>query len=643
MVELASFSFERSLNELEAFQVGPYGLKRGREWSYIAKGAITGIMISCDDTAVVSYVFKGVDENGNVEYSDTFGYHYEDVTKIMLEWPQEYFTSLSGTYYEGFSNYYFSSLCFTTNRKKYGPFGYVTGTPFDFPTNGRVIVGFYGSVLSGEYHWTYGTLGVYVKHSTHLFGPSSQVIRSDFNKQECIKVGPWGWSRSITEKEWSYMLKGGAITEMKIGYNRDSIKWIAFKSLDENADQEVIPLNWPKEYLVSISGTLRASIGDIESLCFYTNRTIYGPFGTMEGTPFSFNMKGGIIVGFYGRVGDYFDALGAYIKPFSEFFGSLGQGQIENTRVEARTYGGRGGKEWVYKPNNGAITQIKITHSRSIDSLYFKSVDENKNSGYSDEFDDEGGDTFLVGPYGVKRGREWSYIAKGAITGIMISCDENVVVSYVFKGVDENGNVEYSDTFGYHYEDVSKIMINWPEEYFTSLNGTYYQGQLNYYFSSLCFTTNRKKYGPFGQPRGTPFDFPMNGRVIAGFYGSVLSDEYHWTYGTLGVYVKHSTHLFSPSSQVQLVEPKTEVIRSDFNKQECIKVGPWGWSRSITEEEWSYMLKGGAITEMKIGYNRDSIKSIDSLCFKSVDENEKSENSDGFDDESEVTSLIKID
>ncbi|KAL5757424.1 hypothetical protein ACOSP7_020035 [Xanthoceras sorbifolium] len=420
MVELASFSFERSLNELEAFQVGPYGLKRGREWSYIAKGAITGIMISCDDTAVVSYVFKGVDENGNVEYSDTFGYHYEDVTKIMLEWPQEYFTSLSGTYYEGFSNYYFSSLCFTTNRKKYGPFGYVTGTPFDFPTNGRVIVGFYGSVLSGEYHWTYGTLGVYVKHSTHLFGPSSQVqliepktevIRSDFNKQECIKVGPWGWSRSITEKEWSYMLKGGAITEMKIGYNRDSIKWIAFKSLDENADQEVkssqksitldekhevIPLNWPKEYLVSISGTLRASIGDIESLCFYTNRTIYGPFGTMEGTPFSFNMKGGIIVGFYGRVGDYFDALGAYIKPFSEFFGSLGQGQIENTRVEARTYGGRGGKEWVYKPNNGAITEIKITHSRSIDSLYFKSVDENKNSGYSDEFDDEGGDTFLI-------------------------------------------------------------------------------------------------------------------------------------------------------------------------------------------------------------------------------------------------------
>ncbi|KAL5755630.1 hypothetical protein ACOSQ2_020376 [Xanthoceras sorbifolium] len=373
MVEIASFSFERSLNELEAFQVGPYGVKRGREWSYIAKGAITGIMISCDENVVVSYVFKGVDENGNVEYSDTFGYHYEDVSKIMINWPEEYFTSLNGTYYQGQLNYYFSSLCFTTNRKKYGPFGQPRGTPFDFPMNGRVIAGFYGSVLSDEYHWTYGTLGVYVKHSTHLFSPSSQVQLVEPKTE----VGPWGWSRSITEEEWSYMLKGGAITEMKIGYNRDSIKWISFKSLDENADQEVKysqKSNTSDEkhevcvsvcvcvskYLVSISGTLCASIGDIKSLCFYTNRTIYGPFGTMKGTPFSFKIKGGIIVGFHGHIGDYFDALGAYIKPFSEFF------------------------------------EIKITHSRSIDSLCFKSVAENEKSENSDGFDDESEVTSLV-------------------------------------------------------------------------------------------------------------------------------------------------------------------------------------------------------------------------------------------------------
>ncbi|KAH7565540.1 hypothetical protein JRO89_XS09G0225000 [Xanthoceras sorbifolium] len=282
MVVHASYSYEHSLNGLEAFQVGPYGEKNGREWSYIAEGAIS------------------------------------DVSK-------------------------------------------------------GVIVGFYGSVMGEEHHWTYGTLGVYVKHSTDLFGSSSQIIRSDFKKQECIKVGPWGWSRSVAEEEWSYMLKGGAFTEIKIGYNRDSIKWISFKSLEENA-QEVkyskksdtsgekikvcvcVCVCVPEEYLISLSGSLRDIVKDIESLCFYTNRTIYGPFGTMKGTPFSFNMKGGTIVDFYGHVGDCFDALGAYIKPFSELFGSSSQGQTENARVKVGPFGGQGGKEWVYQPNNGAIT-----------------------------------------------------------------------------------------------------------------------------------------------------------------------------------------------------------------------------------------------------------------------------------------------
>ncbi|KAL5757426.1 hypothetical protein ACOSP7_020037 [Xanthoceras sorbifolium] len=45
MVVHASYSYEHSLNGLEAFQVGPYGEKNGREWSYIAEGAISGKML----------------------------------------------------------------------------------------------------------------------------------------------------------------------------------------------------------------------------------------------------------------------------------------------------------------------------------------------------------------------------------------------------------------------------------------------------------------------------------------------------------------------------------------------------------------------------------------------------------------------
>ncbi|KAK2652882.1 hypothetical protein Ddye_012738 [Dipteronia dyeriana] len=478
MVEKASISFERCCNELEAFQIGPLGDQKGREWSFISKGAITEIIITCDGYAVVSFDFKGVEEHGNVEYSDTFGRHYEEVYKIKLDFPEEYFTSLSGTYYRGAVAYYFSSLCFHTNRQKYGPYGYVVGTPFEFPMKGRVIVGFYGRVLTEE-AWIHGTLGVYVKHSTDLLGPNSsqaqavkpntKVIRSIFNQEECIKVGPWGWSRSSTEEEWSYMLKGA--TKIKIGYNEESIKWISFESSGENGEvkhsqksdisnerHEVISLNWPEEYLVSISMTLRDTIKDIESLCFYTNRTIYGPFGlTKSRNPFRFYMKGGIIVGFHGRVGDYFDALGVYIKPFPEVFSSSGQGQIENTEVKAGTFGGQGGKEWNYK-QNGAITEIKICHGRVIHSLSFKSVDKNGKSTYSDRFGGEGGDTDL-------------------------------------------------------------ITIFWPREYLISISGTHHTHKKQHVVESLCFHTNKKKYGPFGGTQGSHFDIPLKDQDIVGFHG----------------------------------------------------------------------------------------------------------------------------
>ncbi|TXG68434.1 hypothetical protein EZV62_003369 [Acer yangbiense] len=492
MVEKASYSFERSHADLEAFQVGPLGEQKGREWSYKSKGAITGIMISCDSYAVVSYVFKGVDENGNTEYSDTFGYHDKDVHKVMLDWPHEYFTSISGTYYQGQIAHYFSSLCFHTNLKKYGPFGSVSGTPFEFPMNGRIIVGFYGSALSHE-NWPHGTLGVYVKHSKDLLGPSSQVqvvkpntkVVGPLKKEDCIKVGPWGWSRSSTEEELSYMLKGA--TEIKIGYNGDSIKGMFFKSLDGKGEEnslktntcyekhEVFSLNWPEEYLVSISGTLRDGVKDIESLCFYTNRTIYGPFGTMRGNaPFRFYMKGGIIVGFHGLDGgDYFDALGVYIKHI--------QGQTENNEdcscnkevtTKAGPFGGQGGTDWNYKPN-GAITEITISHGWVIDSLSFKTVDKNGKSQYSDKFGGEGGDSDL-------------------------------------------------------------IKLDWPKEYLTSISGTHHTFEKQHVIESLCFHTNRTKYGPFGRTKGSPFDLPFKDRVsVIGFHGRACN-----YINAIGVYQK---------------------------------------------------------------------------------------------------------
>ena len=52
----------------------------------------------------------------------------------------------------------------------------------------------------------------------------------------------------------------------------------------------------------------------IRSLSFKSNKTKYGPYGTVAGQPFSYHTEGCIIVGFHGRAGDYVDAIGAYVK-----------------------------------------------------------------------------------------------------------------------------------------------------------------------------------------------------------------------------------------------------------------------------------------------------------------------------------------
>lgn len=53
----------------------------------------------------------------------------------------------------------------------------------------------------------------------------------------------------------------------------------------------------------------------IRSLAFKTNQRAYGPFGAAEGTPFTFPMDGGVIVGFCGRSGWQLDAVGLYVAP----------------------------------------------------------------------------------------------------------------------------------------------------------------------------------------------------------------------------------------------------------------------------------------------------------------------------------------
>lgn len=52
----------------------------------------------------------------------------------------------------------------------------------------------------------------------------------------------------------------------------------------------------------------------VTSLSIVTNVKTYGPFGNVNGSPFSIPEKdGGSVVGFFGSFGSLVDALGVYV------------------------------------------------------------------------------------------------------------------------------------------------------------------------------------------------------------------------------------------------------------------------------------------------------------------------------------------
>ncbi|XP_051228043.1 disease resistance protein Pik-2-like [Lolium perenne] len=139
------------------------------------------------------------------------------------------------------------------------------------------------------------------------------------------KVGPWGGN-------------GGRNRDIKVAPQRletvtirsgSVVDSVAFSYKDENGHQQTagpwgsdggnkhtIQLG-PTEFVTQVSGTF-GSFGALSnvltSLTLVTNCGSYGPFGKVHGSPFQTTVKSnGSIVGFFGRAGQFVDALGVYV------------------------------------------------------------------------------------------------------------------------------------------------------------------------------------------------------------------------------------------------------------------------------------------------------------------------------------------
>ncbi|XP_020550513.1 jacalin-related lectin 19-like [Sesamum indicum] len=129
----------------KAIFLGPWGGPGGRYWddgNYSRVREIILIYVLCIDSIRVLY-----DKNGMPVLSEKHGGPGGHTNaEVKLQFPDEYLTEVSGhcSPLGRRGNAMVRSLKFRSNWRTYGPFGVESETPFCFPMEGGMIVGFRG-------------------------------------------------------------------------------------------------------------------------------------------------------------------------------------------------------------------------------------------------------------------------------------------------------------------------------------------------------------------------------------------------------------------------------------------------------------------------------------------------------------------
>ncbi|GAB2213835.1 hypothetical protein Droror1_Dr00018155 [Drosera rotundifolia] len=159
----------------------------GDPWSFKTSTGITEIIVF-QGSNIKSISLR----DANDHQSGTFGglnpNDLGEESRIHLNWPLEYVTTITGSYGTFAGLLVITSLSFTTNLSTYGPFGVNFGTSFSIPMEGSVVIGFHGAF--GHY---LDTIGVYVKPAAQITLSGSWVLRRDHFTRAMGESGSrWG-------------------------------------------------------------------------------------------------------------------------------------------------------------------------------------------------------------------------------------------------------------------------------------------------------------------------------------------------------------------------------------------------------------------------------------------------------------------
>lgn len=164
--------------------------------------------------------------------------------------------------------------------------------------------------------------GDIIELAIHAFCPRPKGSRSLLTK-----IGPWGGNggtaQEITEAprrlESITVCSGVVVDSIAFSYiDHTGQKRTAGRLGGSGGNPNTIQLA-SSEFVKEVSGTFGTyeGLNIITSLKFVTNVKTYGPFGQGNGTPFTVPVQdNSSVVGFFGRGGQYLDAVGVYVHPF---------------------------------------------------------------------------------------------------------------------------------------------------------------------------------------------------------------------------------------------------------------------------------------------------------------------------------------
>ncbi|KAK4789937.1 hypothetical protein SAY86_017241 [Trapa natans] len=337
------------------FKVGPCGGLAGCDYDDKSFTGVRQIRIVVVGSIVES-ICVDYDQNGSLVRSGRHGGpRGGKVYKVMFDYPDEFLTSISGNI--GYTNLrVIRSISIHSNKRKYGPFGEEDGTPFSIPEEqiegGGKILGFFGKCGT-----SLDSIGVY-------YGSVS-------NPYPFETIGPFGHSEGNSWDDGKHsdvrqvivVVFNSDIKSISIIYDNYGHPLFPFKHGGDGCEgiTHSIKLDYPHEYLTSISGYMREDKGKLilHALSFHSNKRVYGPFGEETGIPFSGPSSGGKIVGFFGSSNSRLWSLGAYMDPVSHM----------HPVRRAGPFGGFGGGKWDDGVSNGSLREIVIYSGTVIDSI----------------------------------------------------------------------------------------------------------------------------------------------------------------------------------------------------------------------------------------------------------------------------------